>query len=100
MSTSQLPQINKLYPAVAVFEANNVLPQIAAALLPNHFQVDRKRLQISVMRVGCAKNLNDTGQCGLWPCAHVQRLGGHPDGIDADQRNVSNWMDAPTYMAS
>ena len=57
--------------------------------------------QISVMRVGCAKDLNNTCQCGLWPCAHVQRLGGHPDGIDADQRNSSKsqWAQAGVSAA-
>lgn len=57
--------------------------------------------QIGVMRVGCAKDLNDTGQCGLWPCAHFQRLGGHSDGIDADQRNSSkcHWAQAGAATA-
>ena len=57
--------------------------------------------QIGVMRVGCAKDLNDTGQGGLGACTHVQRLGGHPDGIDADQRksSKSHWAQAGAATA-
>jgi hypothetical protein len=57
--------------------------------------------QLSVMRVGSAKDLNDPRQCGLRASAHVQRLGGHPDGIDADQRNSSksHWVQGGSAAA-
>jgi hypothetical protein len=87
-------------PCIAPRELARVQPArcqpYAHTVVHEHLHAVRTRIgkQISVMRVGCAKDLNNPRQCSLWPCAHVQRLGGHPDGIDADQRNSSksHWV--------
>ena len=44
--------------------------------------------QISLMRVGCASHLDDTRQRGIGVGygSHVHRLGGQPNGLNADQR--------------
>ena len=94
-------------PCIAPRELASVQPArcqpYAHTIVHEHLHAVGTRIgkQISVMRVGCAKDLNDTGQCGLWPCTHVQRLGGHPDGIDADQRksSKSHWVQAGVSAA-
>lgn len=42
-----------------------------------------------MVRLGCAKDLHDTGQSGVGAAAHVQRLGGQPHRIDAYHRSSS-----------
>ena len=42
-----------------------------------------------MVRLGPAEDLNDAGQGGLGPGAHVQWRRGEPHGVDADQRSNS-----------
>ena len=39
--------------------------------------------EAGMVRLGRAEDLDDPGQCSVGAAAHVQRLGGQPDGVDA-----------------
>ena len=45
--------------------------------------------QISTVRLRRTEYRHYTGQCGFGAGAHVHRLGGQPDVVDADHRNSS-----------
>ncbi|MCV2438683.1 hypothetical protein [Paucibacter sp. DJ2R-2] len=56
-------------------------------------------VEVGMVRLGAAKDLNDTGQCGLRAGPHVQLRRREPHSVDADQRSSSRIQAAHTSAA-
>ena len=55
--------------------------------------------QISLTRLRCAKQLDDTRQCGVGSGSHVHGLGGQPHSLDADHLSDSRSQAAQAALS-